>query len=89
MQVDVRELGASRVTLHVSLDASDVDKEFDKTWDQLSQRGGIKGFRPGKAPRSILKRHFEDEMIRAVTYDTLLQETFSQACEDNDLRPVG
>jgi trigger factor len=73
----------------VSLDAGEVDSEFDKTWNQLSQRGGIKGFRPGKAPRSILKRHYDDEMIRAVTYDTLLQERFSQVCEDNELRPVG
>lgn len=89
MDVDVRELGGSRVILHVSLDAAEVQSAFDRTYDELSRRGGVPGFRPGKVPRAILRRHYDLETIRAYTLDSLLQERFQQACEQYDLRPLG
>ncbi len=88
MDVDVRELGGSRVIVHVSLDVNEVQSAFDKTYGELSQRGGVKGFRPGKVPRTILERYYDPNVIRAVTYEALVQDRFEQACEDNNLRPV-
>lgn len=72
----------------MSLDASEVQKAFDRTYTELSQRGGIRGFRPGKVPRAVLLRHYEPEAIRAYTLDTVLQERFQEACEGHDLRPL-
>ena len=88
MEVDVRELGGSRVTVHVRLDVGEVQGAFDRTYQQLSDRGGIKGFRPGKVPRSILERHYDTELIRAVTYDDLVQKRLQDALDEHKLRPI-
>jgi len=88
VELDVRELGESRVMVHICLDASEVGNAFQSTYQQLSNQGGIKGFRPGKVPRRILERHYDPEAIRAVTYETLLNERLREAFEQADLHPL-
>ncbi|MCD6361361.1 MAG: trigger factor [Armatimonadetes bacterium] len=88
VDVDVRELGGSNVVVHVKLDSSEVQSAFDRTYQALSNRGGIKGFRPGKVPRSVLERHYDREAIRAAAYEMLLQERFEEACREHDLQPM-
>ncbi|GEM_PF-5512688 len=88
MDVDVRELGGSRYTVHISLDKAEVNDAFGKTYQELSQRGGIKGFRPGRVPRKIIDRNYESDLIRAITYDDLLQSRLEKAMEQADLRPI-
>lgn len=88
MDVDVRELGNSRVALHVKLSADEVSGAFDRTYQQLSNRGGIKGFRPGKVPRKILDRYYDADAIRAATYEALVQDRLEEAMELENLRPI-
>jgi trigger factor len=88
VKIDVRELGQSRVRVHISLDASEVDQAFRDTYQSLSERGGIKGFRPGKVPRGILERHYEPDAIRAGTYEKLLEERLREAFEQAEVRPI-
>ena len=88
MDVDVRELGGSRYTVHISLDKAEVNDAFGKTFQELSKRGGIRGFRPGKVPRQIIERNYEADLIRAITYDDLLQSRLEKAMEEADLRPI-
>ena len=88
MDVDVREHGGSRVTLHVRLDKNEVQSAFDRMYQRLSDYGGIRGFRPGKVPRKILDRHYDPEAIRALTYEALIQERVEQVMEQEDLRPI-
>lgn len=88
MEVDVRELGGSRVTVHVRLDASEVQSAFDRTYQRLSDRGGIRGFRPGKVPRAILKRYYDADGIRALTYESLIEDRLEEIFEANKLRPL-
>jgi len=88
VDVDVRELGNSRVALHVKLSADEVSGAFDRTYQQLSDRGGIKGFRPGKVPRKILERYYDADAIRAATYEALVQDRLEEAMELENLRPI-
>jgi trigger factor len=88
VDVDVRELGGSRYTVHISLDKAEVNDAFGKTFQELSKRGGIRGFRPGKVPRQIIERNYEADLIRAITYDDLLQSRLEKAMEEADLRPI-
>jgi trigger factor len=72
----------------VSLDKGEVNNAFNRTYQQLSDRGGVKGFRPGKVPRKILDRHYDREIIRAVTYEDLIQSQLEKAMEQENLRPI-
>lgn len=88
MDVDVRTHGGSRYSIHLSLDESEVKGAFDRTFQQLSDRGGIKGFRPGRVPRKILERYYEDELIRALTYESLVNDRLEKVMTEQDLRPI-
>ncbi|MEA3401909.1 MAG: trigger factor [Armatimonadota bacterium] len=88
MDVDVRELGGSRVALHVKLSADEVKGAFDRTYQSLSDRGGIRGFRPGKVPRKILDRYYDYDLIRGATYETLVQERLEEALDQEGLQPI-
>jgi len=88
VDLDVREHGNSRYTVHISLDKGEVNNAFGNTYQQLSDRGGFKGFRPGKVPRKIIDRNYEPELIRAITYDDLVQKQLEKAMEQADLRPI-
>jgi len=88
VDVDVREHGGSRVTLHVRLDETEVQSAFDRTYQRLSDYGGIKGFRPGKVPRKILERHYDPEAVRALIYEELVTERVEEAMSQQELRPI-
>jgi trigger factor len=88
VDVNVRNHGASRYTIHVALDKGEVNNAFGRTYQQLSERGGIKGFRPGKVPRKILDRYYEEDVIRAFTYEDLVQDRLGKAMEEQELRPI-
>ncbi len=88
MEVDVLDHGGSRYTIHVTLDKGEVNNAFNRTYQQLSDRGGIKGFRPGKVPRKILDRYYDEELIRAVTYEDLIQDRLEKAMDEESLQPI-
>ncbi len=88
MDVNVRDHGGSQYTVHVSLDKGEVNNAFNRTYQQLSERGGVRGFRPGKVPRKILDRYYEEDIIRAFTYEDLIQSRLEEAMEQENLRPI-
>ena len=50
--------------------------------------GGLKGFRPGKVPKEILKRQFGQAIFSEVL-DKVLKDTSVKALEDNKIKPAG
>jgi trigger factor len=73
--------------LSVTVAAERVDKAFDRTYKNLAKEVRVKGFRPGKAPRSVLERMYgaslPDEIERM-----LVAETLADAIELADLAPL-
>jgi len=63
MESAVRHLPKSQVELTLSLTAKEVDEYFDKVYRELADVGRIRGFRPGKAPRSIIRRFYGIDQI--------------------------
>lgn len=88
MDVDVRELGGSRVVLHMKLSADEVSGAFDRTYQELSDRGGIRGFRPGKIPRKLLDRNYGRDVIRGIAYETMVNDRLEEAIQEENLRPL-
>ncbi len=71
----------------MELPAEEVDKEFFHVYENLSQRAKIKGFRPGKAPRSVLQRIYGDE-VRGQVLSRLVEHSLSQVLREKELQVV-
>ncbi|MBW2099384.1 MAG: trigger factor family protein [Deltaproteobacteria bacterium] len=59
MQVTVDDLSTVKKVLHIEIPENDIARELDQAYKELKKTSKIKGFRPGKTPRSVLERMFK------------------------------
>lgn len=64
------------------------DKRFDEILNRRAQQVHLKGFRPGRAPRAMVAKHFGSE-IRKDLLGELISSGCQQAIQDHSLRVVG
>ncbi len=62
MNTAVQDQSATRKSLVVSLDASEVSAQHATTVAEFSRLAQIPGFRPGKAPASVITKRFEKDI---------------------------
>jgi trigger factor len=88
MKVTVEDKSSVKKILHIEIPQEDVTKELDSAYAQLKKTAKIKGFRPGKAPRSVLTRLYGKDVNADVT-GKLIQTGFIEALKETELQPVG
>jgi trigger factor len=90
LETQVKRLPRSQVELTISLSAEEVDAFFDRVYRRLAEGGRIRGFRPGKAPRSIIRSYFGRDTIQATVFAEVLEELLPQALQRHqELRAIG
>jgi trigger factor len=74
-------------SLAVEVDAKRVGKAFDRAYRDLSKQVRVKGFRPGKAPRSVLEKLYAPALAEQLE-QTLVGETLAEAIEQSGVEPA-
>lgn len=87
MQVNVSRVSPVVVELQVELPQETVKAEINRAYSSLQQRARIKGFRPGKAPRTVLEKLFAGQVANDVA-NSLVQGSLPKALSDNTLTPI-
>jgi len=67
MQVSVEDINSVKKTLHIEIPQETVVQELDKAYNKLRKKAKVKGFRPGKVPRSVVERLFKKDVHADVT----------------------
>ena len=75
MQVTVEDLSSVKKILHIEIPEDKVTSELDAYYKNLKKTAKVKGFRPGKIPRSVLKRMFKKD-VHADVSSKLIQNSF-------------
>ena len=88
MQVTVENLNSVKKKLHIEIPNDVVVRELDKAYKNLKKTAKIKGYRPGKTPRSVLERLFKKNVHSDVS-SKLLQDSLINAIKENDLKVIG
>jgi trigger factor len=88
MQVTVEDISSVKKTLHVEIPREEVVREIDRAYEEIKKSAKIKGFRPGKVPRSVLEKMFRKDVLADVS-SRLIQSSFIDAVKEKDLRVVG
>ena len=88
MQVSVESVGKLERRMQVQVPAERVSKEIAERLKRLSRTARLKGFRPGKAPLTVIKQQFGRQVHREVIGE-LMQSSFSEAVTQNQLAPAG
>ncbi len=88
MQFTVEDVSSVKKTLHIEIPQDEVARELEKAYNQLKKNAKIKGFRPGKVPRSVLERMFKKD-VHADVSSRLIQSSFIDAVKQTELKVIG
>ena len=88
MQVTVEDISSVKKILHIEVPEKIVIRELDNAYKNLKKNAKVKGFRPGKAPRSVLERLYKKDVHGDVS-SKLLQDSFVEALKETELNIIG
>src|SRR6266704_118978 len=88
MKTELKELSATRKQIDIQIDAAAVRAAYDQISDRYARSANVPGFRPGHAPRAVVRTRFKDQ-IRTEVLRELLPSAVQQAVEEYKLEPLG
>jgi len=88
MQVSVEKTSELSRKMTVSVPEEVVQEKMAARLKSLSREVKIDGFRPGKVPQHVLKKMY-GERVRGEIAGDLIQTTYYEALQKQDLRPAG
>jgi trigger factor len=88
MKVTVEDRSSVKKVMHIEIPEADVTRALDDAYKSLKKTAKIKGFRPGKTPRSVLERMYKKDVNADVTAK-LIQDAYVEALKETGLKVVG
>ncbi len=88
MMVTVESTGKLERRMRVELPAERVDQEVASRLQSVGRTAKIKGFRPGKVPKNVVKKRYGDQ-VRQEVLSELMQKSYSDAVQQENLNPAG
>ena len=88
MKVTVENKKGLNKNIKVFIDKKTMTAHMDEKYEEIKGTINLKGFRPGKVPREILKRQFGKAIFSEVL-DKVLKDTSTKALEENKIKPAG
>ena len=88
MKVTVENKKGLNKDLKVFVDKKTMNTYVEAKYEEIKGTVNIKGFRPGKVPREVLKRQFGQAVFNEVL-DKVLKDTSTKALADNKIKPAG
>ena len=86
MNVTKDSVTTTEVTLTISMDAEDEEPFLNRSYKRVASRVRIPGFRPGKAPRSVVENHLGREALVHEALEFMIPESLDQVLKDEDIK---
>jgi trigger factor len=87
MKIDVDVVSPTQRKIRVELPGDAVQKEFLSVYENLGRRAKIKGFRPGKVPRSVLQGVYGDE-VKGQVLTRLVEQSLGEVFKQRGLKVI-
>lgn len=72
----------------IEVPKEDIDKAFEETYEEIAKVANIPGFRTGKAPKELVKKHYAKEARKDVL-DHIIPGAYQKALEEHKIDPIG
>lgn len=83
--MEIKKLENSSVELTLTLSAAAIEEDYSKTIKDYAKKLTLKGFRPGKAPVSVVESKFGDSIREEVTF-RLMEKNLTDSYKDMDAK---
>jgi len=88
MKTELKEISPTRKQIDVVIESEAVRAVYDRISDKYAKGASVPGFRPGHAPRGVVRTRFKDQ-IRTELLRELLPDAVQKAVEEHKLAPLG
>ncbi len=88
MKVTVENKKGLNKDLKVFIDKKTISSYMDEKYEEVKNTVTLKGFRPGKVPKEILKKQFGQAIFGEVL-NKVLKDTSTKALQENKIKPAG
>jgi trigger factor len=87
LKIEVHSDDACKRELTIEVDAESLRGDYDSVCNKYLRQARVPGFRPGKAPLSLIKQRYKDA-IREDFLELAVQKNFRSAIESENLAPL-
>ncbi len=87
LTTDIQTVSSCERRVKVSIAQAEVDRYFEKEFDDLEKTAYVPGFRAGKAPRQLVERRFKKEVAERVK-SNLVVDALGQVGESKEITPI-
>ncbi|MBW2508713.1 MAG: trigger factor [Deltaproteobacteria bacterium] len=87
MQSEIREISPVLVEVTVEVPWDRIQKDLNDTYKELGKTARVRGFRPGKVPRDVVKQMYGRQVAAQVT-GTLVEQGLMEAVQKHELHIV-
>src|SRR2546421_4611127 len=88
MKTELKEISPTRKQIDIEIEADAVRKVYDRVSDKYAKAANVPGFRPGHAPRGVVRTRFKDQ-IRTEVLRELLPDAVQKAIADHNVQALG
>jgi len=78
MKTEVKKLDSTKCEINVEVSGELVKNKFEEVFTQVAKEAKVAGFRPGKAPRDVLEKHYASSVQEQVLKE-LVPDVYNQA----------
>ena len=86
MNVTKDSVTTTEITLTIAMDTDDEEPFLNRSYKRVASRVRIPGFRPGKAPRSVIENHLGREALVHEALEFMIPESLNEVLEDEDIQ---
>jgi trigger factor len=87
MKSNLEDISSVEKKITVTIDKKQVAAEYGKRLSDAAKSASIKGFRKGKAPKSMIEKYYGSK-IEEETIKKLIEVSFAKPLDENGLKPI-
>src|SRR5215510_5169907 len=87
LKIEVDSVNACKREVTIEVEEENLRDDFDSVCSKYLKQARVPGFRPGKAPLSLIKQRYKDA-IREDFIELAVQRSFRSAIQSENLAPL-
>jgi trigger factor len=87
MKTEFVDVSPTRKEIKIEIEPAAIKQTYDQVSDRYAKQASVPGFRPGHAPRAVVRNRFKSE-IRAEVLQQLIPDAVNQAIDKHELNAI-
>lgn len=88
VDVSVEQAAGLERRLTIRVPSAEIEREVEARLQKVGRTARLKGFRPGKVPHKVVRKHYGAQVRQEVLSD-VIRTSYSQAVQKTQLNPAG